>query len=55
MGLPVAPRDADPDVKAVARFISTVDGGCGVARELIEEVMKMQGTWPAADKRAYGK
>ena len=55
VGLPVAPRDADPDVKAVARFISTVNGGCGVARELIEEVMKTQGTWPAADKRAYGK
>ena len=54
VGLAVAPRDADPDVKGVARFISTVNGGHGVARELIEEVMKAQGTWPAADKLAYG-
>lgn len=55
VGLPVAPRDADPDVKAVAKFISTADGGYGVARELIEEIMKTQGTWPTSDKRAFGK
>lgn len=55
VGLPVAPRDADPDVKSVARFISTVDGGCGVARELLEEIMKAQGSWPVYDKMAFGK
>ena len=55
VGLAVAPRDADPDVKSVATFISTAAGGCGVARELIEEIMKTQGTWPAADKLAFGQ
>ena len=34
-------------------FISAAAGGCGVARELIEEIMKTQGTWPAADKLAF--
>lgn len=55
VGLPVAPLDADPDVKSVAQFISTVNGGSGVARELIEEIMKAQGTWPACDTMAFGK
>ena len=54
VGLPVSPRDADPDVKAIARFISTAAGGHGVAREVLEEIMKAQGTWPRYDKSAYG-
>lgn len=54
VGLPVAPANADPDVRAIARYIARADGGYGVARELIEEVMKAQGTWPAADALAFG-
>lgn len=45
VGLAVAPADAAVDVKAVAGFISTRDGGHGVARELLEEVMRAQGLW----------
>lgn len=52
-GLPVAPRDAAEEVKAVAKFISGADGGHGVARELIEEILKVKGLWLSADK-AYG-
>lgn len=52
-GLPVAPRDGANEVKSVAKFISTADGGHGVARELLEEIMKVQGHWLDADK-AYG-
>lgn len=46
VGLPVAPRDAAPENKAVARFISTAEGGYGVARELLEEILKVKGQWP---------
>ncbi len=55
IGLSVAPRDADEAVKACARFISTVDGGHGVARELLQEIMMAQGIWPGTDNSAFGK
>lgn len=54
VGLPVAPRDAAPEIKAVARYIATADGGYGVARELIEEVLKVRGVW-ALTNNAFGK
>lgn len=50
VGLAVAPRDAAPEVKEVACFISGVNGGYGVARELVEQVMRAQGTWPNGGK-----
>lgn len=45
VGLPVAPADAAPEVKAVAKYISPKKGGEGVARDVIEQVMKAQGKW----------
>ena len=44
-GLPVAPRDAANEVKAVAKFITGANGGYGVAREILEEVMRARGIW----------
>lgn len=49
-GLPVAPRDAAPECKTVAKFVTAADGGHGVAREILEEVMRAQGHWLSADK-----
>lgn len=54
VGLPVAPRDAAPEIKAVARYIATADGGYGVARELIEEILKVRGVWVQTNN-AFGK
>lgn len=45
VGLPVCPADAAPDVIDVARYISPANGGYGVARDLIEEIMKAQNRW----------
>ena len=45
VGLPVAPADAAPEIKAIARYISCKRGGEGVGRDVIEQVMKAQGTW----------
>ncbi|MGL5563777.1 MAG: KdsC family phosphatase [Tannerellaceae bacterium] len=51
-GLAVAPIDAAPEIKQIANYISHKKGGEGVARDLIEQVMKAQGEWMKAE--AFG-
>lgn len=46
VGLPVAPSDASPDAYCAARYITRAEGGRGVAREIIEEVLRDRGQWP---------
>lgn len=53
VGLPVAPADADIDIKAHACFITKACGGYGVARELLEEILKAKGLWLTTDD-AFG-
>lgn len=45
VGLPVAPADACQEIKDISVYISPVKGGEGVARDVIEQVMKVQGKW----------
>ena len=45
VGLPVAPASAAPEIKALSKYISARNGGEGVARDIIEQTMKAQGTW----------
>lgn len=45
VGLSVAPADAADDVKEISTYISPVDGGCGVARDLLEQIMRVRGDW----------
>ena len=45
VGLPVAPADAAPEIKSVAKYISQKSGGYGIARDVIEQTLKAQGTW----------
>lgn len=52
-GLAVAPADAAPEIKDIAGYISPCLGGHGVARDLLEQVMKVNGTW-FADDTAFG-
>lgn len=51
--LSVAPADAAIDILNIARYISPITGGNGVAREVIEEVMKARGLWKL-DEKAFG-
>ena len=44
-GLPVAPADAAPEIKQIAKYISARKGGEGVARDVIEQTLKAQGHW----------
>lgn len=39
------PENAVPEVKAVSDYISTIKGGSGAVRDVIEQVMKVQGKW----------
>jgi 3-deoxy-D-manno-octulosonate 8-phosphate phosphatase (KDO 8-P phosphatase) len=45
VGLAVCPDDAVPEVRGVADYISPLRGGEGLVRDVIEKVMKVQGTW----------
>ncbi|MBE6300341.1 MAG: HAD-IIIA family hydrolase [Parabacteroides distasonis] len=45
VGLSVAPADAVPEIKRIAKYISHKNGGQGVARDVIEQTMKAQGVW----------
>lgn len=45
VGLSVAPADATPEIKEIAHYISPVNGGQGVARDVISQVLKVQGLW----------
>lgn len=53
VGLAVAPVDAADEVKCVASYISPKQGGYGVGREILEQVMKAQGLW-MSDHKAFG-
>jgi 3-deoxy-D-manno-octulosonate 8-phosphate phosphatase (KDO 8-P phosphatase) len=52
VGLPAAPADAAPEVKEIATYVSPMRGGEGVARDIIEQVLKVQGLW--MDEEAFG-
>jgi 3-deoxy-D-manno-octulosonate 8-phosphate phosphatase (KDO 8-P phosphatase) len=45
VGLPTCPQDASPEIKAISNYISHVNGGKGAVRDVIEQVMKVQGKW----------
>ena len=51
--LPCCPADAVPEIKSIAKYISPVPGGDGVARDIIEQVLKAQGKW-MRDHSAFG-
>lgn len=44
-GVAACPADAAQEVKNVCDYISPLNGGHGCAREIIEQVMKVQGKW----------
>ena len=39
------PKNAVPDVKLISDYVSPIEGGKGAVRDVIEQVMKVQGTW----------
>ena len=52
-GLPCCPADAAPEIKAVCRYISPLKGGEGCVRDVLEQVLRVQGKWMHNDD-AFG-
>ncbi|TJY35822.1 KdsC family phosphatase [Pontimicrobium aquaticum] len=46
-GLPCCPQDAAPEIKDISSYISHKNGGKGAVRDVIEQVLKVQGKWAA--------
>jgi 3-deoxy-D-manno-octulosonate 8-phosphate phosphatase (KDO 8-P phosphatase) len=44
-GVSCCPADAVPEVKQTSMFISTINGGYGCVREVIEKVLKLNNHW----------
>ena len=53
-GLSACPADAAPEIKAIAQYVSHKDGGQGVGRDIIEQVLKAQSKWMQANAFAFG-
>lgn len=47
--LPVCPADAVEEIKKISLYISSFKGGEGCVRDIIEQVMKVQGKWLLQD------
>ncbi len=45
VGLPCCPQDAVAEIKAVSKYISHKNGGKGAVRDVIEQILKVQGKW----------
>lgn len=48
-GLSVTPADGAREVKEIARYISPFNGGHGVARDLIMQILSAKGQWLSPD------
>ncbi len=46
IGIPCCPADATADIKNISMYVSHVKGGEGCARDVIEQVLRLNGKWP---------
>ena len=49
VGLPCCPQDAVPEIKELSKYVSHKKGGEGCVRDIIEQVLKVQGKWITKD------
>lgn len=45
VGMPCCPQDAVAEIKEISRYVSHRKGGHGCVRDVIEQVLKVQGKW----------
>ncbi|MEQ6123871.1 HAD-IIIA family hydrolase [Pseudotenacibaculum sp. MALMAid0570] len=45
VGLPCCPNDAAPEIQQISKYISNKNGGEGCVRDIIEQVLRVQGKW----------
>ncbi|MCW3084333.1 MAG: 3-deoxy-D-manno-octulosonate 8-phosphate phosphatase [Bacteroidetes bacterium] len=49
IGVPTCPADAVQEIKGISIYVSHHNGGRGAVRDVIEQVMKVQGKWTHGD------
>jgi len=49
VGIPVCPKDAVADIKAISKYISDKNGGEGCVRDVIEQTLRAQNKWFSKD------
>ena len=45
VGLPTCPNDAAPEIQGISKYISYKKGGKGCVRDVIEQILRVQGKW----------
>jgi 3-deoxy-D-manno-octulosonate 8-phosphate phosphatase (KDO 8-P phosphatase) len=45
VALPCCPADAAPEIRAISRYISHLNGGHGCVRDILEQTMRLHGKW----------
>ena len=53
IGLPCCPQDAVPEIKEISKYVSHKKGGMGCVRDVIEQVLKVQGKWNGNTSAKY--
>ena len=49
VGFPTCPSDAVEEIKSISSYISDKTGGEGCVRDVIEQVLRLQGKWMESD------
>lgn len=44
-GCPCCPADAAEEIKSISVYVSNRNGGCGCARDVVEQVLRSQNKW----------
>lgn len=45
VGLPCCPKDAAQEIKSISKYVSHKNGGEGCVRDILEQILKVQGKW----------
>jgi 3-deoxy-D-manno-octulosonate 8-phosphate phosphatase (KDO 8-P phosphatase) len=53
VGVPVCPADAAEEIKEISIYISDKNGGQGCVRDIIEQVLKVQGKWMSEESHHW--
>ena len=51
-GISACPENSVAEIKLMSDYISRIQGGKGAVRDVIEQVMKVQGTWLSDDTKS---
>ena len=49
-GVPCCPADAVSEIKNLSLYVSSQKGGEGCARDVIEQVLRLQNKWPYSER-----